>query len=154
MFFCTSCPSKSLLERYRCDSGMCRITNRKLRLKKVAQIYNLYYFLADFYQQLDEMYRRQNFDDQDSVVLINYRGQQMSLYELRNLTENIDHSVFTNSFFSTTFNLSVANTYAEAATHTTETVSVLFEIEIDKSHEMQPYGYITNSGDGDSTIVP
>ena len=57
------------MEWYRGDSGMCRITNMTLRLKNVAQIYNLHYFLADFYQQLDEMYRRQKPDDEDSMVL-------------------------------------------------------------------------------------
>jgi hypothetical protein len=116
-------------------------------------MHNLRHFLIELYRQMDEMYKRQKPDDNDSMILTVYRGQQMHRNELRNLIENIGQLSFINSFFSTTFKREVANTYAEAAANTTESVTVLFEIEINTLHKTRPYSHITNSGDEDEVII-
>jgi hypothetical protein len=72
--FCTFYSSQRPIQWYRGDSGVCRIANRALRLKNFAQIYYLRHFLIDLYQQLDEIYKRQKPDDEDSVVLRVYHG--------------------------------------------------------------------------------
>jgi hypothetical protein len=78
----------------------------------------------------------------------------MYRYELRSLIENIGQRSFSNRFLSTTFNQSMAKTYATASANSSESVAVIFKIEIDTSHAMRPYGYITNSGEEDELIIP
>jgi hypothetical protein len=110
--------------------------------------------LIDLYQQLDEKYKRQKPDDEDSMVLRVHHGQKMYRYELRSLIKNIGQRIFNNSFLSTSFNLSVAKTYAETTANSTESVTVLLEFEIDTSHAMRSYGYIPESSQEDELIIP
>ncbi len=151
--FCTRYSSKSPIEWYRDDSGLCRNLNRALRLKNFVQINNLRPFVTDLYQNMHEMHKRQKPDEQDAVLFKVHRGQQMYRHELSGLIKNVGQLVYNNSFLSTTFNQSMINIYAGTNSNTTESVAVLFEIEIDTAHVTQCYAHIPNSAEEQELIT-
>ncbi|CAF2053226.1 unnamed protein product [Rotaria magnacalcarata] len=87
------------------------------------------------------------------MLLRRYRGQKMSRDELNGLINNIGQHVFNNSFFSTTSNQSMAHIYAAADSNTTESVAILFDMEISTSHVTRYYGCIHGSGEEDELII-
>ncbi|CAM4930794.1 unnamed protein product [Rotaria socialis] len=151
--FCNVYPTKPPIEWYRGDSGLCSIANRALRLKNYALLHNLRLFLTDLYQELQKLHKQQKLDEEDSMLLRRYRGQKMSRDELNGLINNIGQLVFNNSFFSTTSTHSVAHIYAAADSNTTESVAVLFDMEINTSHVTRYYGCIHGSGEEDELII-
>jgi hypothetical protein len=102
---------------------------------------------------MHEMHKRQKPDEQDAVLFKVHRGQQMYRHELSGLIKNVGQLVYNNSFLSTTFNQSMINIYAGTNSNTTESVAVLFEIEIDTAHVTQCYAHIPNSAEEQELIT-
>ena len=144
---------RSSIESYRGDCGINRTINQILRLKSLPEIYKQTYFLVDLYREIEKKYKQQKPDETESMVLKISRGQQMRRNELIKLLNNIGRPVYNNNFLSATFDRSVACTYAATATSSTETVSVLLDIEIDSKHSTRPYGYIPESGEEQEIII-
>ena len=151
--FCTRYLTETPVGWYRRDSFIYPIVNRVLRQKNFTYIYRLHYFMFELYDQLDRIHKQE--PQQKSKILTVYRGQQMHLNELIHLATSKNELLYNNVFLSTTFDRKVACIFAgiDSVSPNPLCTSVLFEIEIDTSHNTRPYAHIIGSGDEDELII-
>jgi len=116
------------------ESFVYRLVNRAFRTEDITLWYLSRYFIADICKQIEIVYQQQN----HSRSLTLYRGQRMSIKELKSIRElsRIDGLFCTTAFFSTTQDISVAKSFSGdiGDPNDDEIISVLFEIIVDLIH--------------------
>ena len=118
--------SEDAVRWYTRDSFLYRILNKALRMKNMNVIYPFGFFIADLHQQMCLLHSKfLELFCADTLTV--YRGQQLSIEEIRKLEMNIGGLISINTFLSTTMNREIAVAYAGER----KDESVLFEIQID-----------------------
>ncbi len=148
--FCLNYEPTSVLKFYRQSSFFHKELNRILRQKNLDEFYLIRHVINDLIGVL----RQPVSSEEDSVSLTLYRGQQMHIFELNKLKNNVGEIVAIATFFSTTMNPKVAETFAgDASRFDRYLVSVIFKIYLDTSQETRPYALIANSGDEEEVLL-
>ena len=149
--FCRNYQSLSVLNEYTKDSFFHRVINHVLRQERYDIIYQHRHAIIDVMERL----RRPLPSEEDSVSLVLFRGQQMNLYELEKMKNNVGELFSISSFFSTTFNLKLAQTYAgDGSDDNPYFVSVIFKIHLDTGQPTRPYARISNSAEDEVLFSP
>ncbi len=134
-------PDKAI-EWYTRDSFVHRIVNQALRQQNIEVLFLFGFFLQDIYRQLGANYKDfEQINVLQSKKIILYRGQFMSRQEFDRLQSPYTKYLVNNSFFSTSYQLSVAEIYFDPNI-SGDMVGVLFEIEVDLQTTSRPYSNI------------
>jgi hypothetical protein len=124
--------SDSAVRWYTKDSLLYRLLNTALRHENIDMIIDFRYFIIDLYEQLTKSHLDyvKSFREQNLTV---YRGQKISLMELRRLKHSIGNYISIKSLFSASLSSEVALCYAELDESDKQQFlqSVLFQIDID-----------------------
>ncbi|CAF1222341.1 unnamed protein product [Didymodactylos carnosus] len=131
--------STEALQFYTKDSFLYRLFNRALRTENIDFLFIFRFFLADMYHQLQKLHSEQfsispRYTGNMPIV---YRGQSMTVAEFDHIKNNVGRLISVSTFFSTTENYNMAVIYSgsEATNREPESVSVIFEIEMDLIHD-------------------
>ncbi|CAM4865337.1 unnamed protein product [Rotaria socialis] len=117
------------IEWYTDECFLYKLLNRALRTENFHLLYAFRSFIVDLTTQLARQSLR--FIDKETVTL--YRGQQLSMEELKKIKENIGILISINGFFSTSRSIDVALVYAGKSRKSDDIQSILFQIEVDRS---------------------
>jgi hypothetical protein len=124
--------SDSAIRWYTKDSLLYRLLNTALRQENIDMITDFRYFIIDLYEQLTKSHLDyvRSFKEQSLTV---YRGQKISLLELRRLKHSIGNYISNKPLFSASLSSQVALLYAELDESDRRQFlqSVLFQIDID-----------------------
>jgi len=143
--------SSSVVELYTQDTSFFRVLNRILRQQRHDLIYRILPIINDLINHL-----RQRSSHQDkNVSLILYRGQQLTIFEIEKLKNNIGECVAVSSFCSTAKIRELADIFAgDGSMNDSYFVSVIFEIHLYTDQPMRPYAPIENSGEEEVLLSP
>lgn len=122
--------SDHAIQWYTRSGFLFNILNKALRQQDMTAIAYFRFFISDLYLQV--MHQTTRNDDENKVY---YRGQLMSLEEIKDLEKLIGHDVIVCSFFSTTDDRDVSKAFGGVGTVnlSEEIQSVLFKIEIQRT---------------------
>jgi hypothetical protein len=149
--FCRNYRSSSALSYYTQDTCFYRVLNHILRQQRYDIIYQYRHAIIDVIERL----RQPLPSEDDSVSLILYRGQQMTIYEQAKLKNNVGATFSTSSFFSTTMNRQIAERFAGDGSKNDPVVSsVILELHVDTGQPMRPYALIINSAEDEVLFSP
>jgi hypothetical protein len=133
-----------VIDSYTEDTYFHRAINLVLRQQRYDLISLIQYILNDLIESL----RQSSLSAIDSGSRIPYRGQQMTIFEIDKLKNNVGECVVVSSFLSTTQNRQLAEIFAgDGATNEFCFVSVIFKIDLHTSQPMRPYTLISNSAE-------
>ena len=126
--------SQDAIKWYTSGSFLHRLINNSLRFEDIDTLFKLRYYIYDLHNQLAQL-QIQYIEtlSADQSVLTLYRGQRMTIIELKKLQKNVDTLISMNSFLSTTTNAEAAIFFAgDGSLDNPETeVSVLYQITVD-----------------------
>jgi len=108
---------------YTRDSFLYRVLNKALRIQNIDLLFLLRFVIRDIYQQL-KLYQHQ------SPIRV-FRGQVMSIDELKTLRQSINNFISINSFFSTSTNPHQALSFLNSSIITSDLCRILFIIHAD-----------------------
>jgi hypothetical protein len=150
--FCLNYRSSFVLDYYTQDTFFYRVINSILRQEQqVDVIYEYRHAIIDLIEHL----RRPLPSEDDSVSLVLYRGQQITIFELEKMKNNVGEVFSASSFLSTTLNRQIAQIFAgDGSGDNPCLVSVIFKIHLDTGQTMRPYAYITNSAEEEILCSP
>lgn len=149
--FCLKYQSSSALGYYTEDSFFYRVINSTLRQQRYDIIYQYRHAIID----ISECLRRPSPSEDDGVSMVLYRGQQMSIFELEMLKNNVGELVSCSSFFSTSFNKDLAKIYSGDGSHDDPCLaSAIFTIHLDTGQPIRPYAWINNSAEDEVLFSP
>jgi hypothetical protein len=121
----------SAIRWYTKDSLLYRLLNAALRQENIDMIIDFRYFIIDLYEQLTKSHLDyiRSFKEQNLTV---YRGQKISLLELRRLKHSVGNYISINSLFSASLSSEVALCFAKLNESDRKQClqSVLFQIDI------------------------
>ncbi|CAF1534355.1 unnamed protein product [Rotaria magnacalcarata] len=121
---------------YTKESFIYAVLNAALRIPNVDIIVNMSFFIKDLHEQIKEVYMQKK--ETENLTL--YRGQGMSIIDLENLKNCQDGLFSFNCFFlSTSRDRDISFLFADSARQKSNTVGILFTIEIDPSISTVPY---------------
>jgi hypothetical protein len=124
--------SDSAVRWYTKDSLLYRLLNAALRHENIDMIIDFRYFIIDLYEQLTKSHLDyvRSFREQSLTV---YRGQKISLMELRRLKHSIGNYTSIKSLFSASLSSEIVLHFAELdeSDRKQSLQSVLFQIDID-----------------------
>ncbi|UJR17650.1 hypothetical protein I4U23_004546 [Adineta vaga] len=115
--------SSNAIQWYIRESFVFELVNKVLRSKDIDKLITLRLLIRDIYYQLRK--EQKHLTDINATV---YRGQVMSLKELKNLRDNIGNLISMNSFLSTSKARDVAQMFAESSTHPNDNSRTFAEI--------------------------
>lgn len=114
-----------------------RLLNKALRTENLDIIFKYRFFLKDVYDKLNELHSKTS---DDSSIHVVYRGQAMSLEEIRTLSQTTDGLISLNAFISTTRDKQTAIDFAnESVRNRFNVESVLFEIVLPAASNENKY---------------
>jgi hypothetical protein len=149
--FCRNYLSSFMIQYYTQDSFFYRIINRILRQQQLHVIYQYRHAIID----LIECIRRSVPSEGDSIPPVLWRGQQMTLFELGKMKNNVGELICTSSFLSSTMNRTIAEIFAgDGSDDNPCFVSVILKIYLDTSQPMRPYTLINNSAEEEVLFSP
>ena len=108
---------------YTRDSFLYRVLNKALRIQNIDLLFLLRFVIRDIYQQL-KLYQHQ------SPIRV-FRGQVMSIDELKTLRKSINNFISINSYFSTSTNPHQALSFLNSSIITSDLCRILFIIHAD-----------------------
>jgi hypothetical protein len=122
----------SAIRWYTKDSFLYRLLNIALRHENIDMIIDFRYFIIDLYEQLTKSHLDYVRSFKNSSLTV-YKGQKISLPELRRLKHNIGNYISIKPLFSASLSSVVALFYAELSKSDRKQFlqSVLFQIDID-----------------------
>jgi hypothetical protein len=127
---------------YTQDSFLYRRLNEACRTEDIDLIFTFRNFISDLLQQLQEEHSK-FYDVMYGVPITVYRGQKISIKELKHLEKNRGQLYSTNTFLSATGDFDVALVFAIEDDQCSELESVIFKYKIDTSIETKrPYADI------------
>jgi len=121
--------------------------NKALRESDYEVLRALRFFINDLYRQLRYVYEKfldvQNTNN-DPVLKV-YRGQSISIDDLRYIRENIGQYISIQNFLSTSIDRHVGLFFSHASEISPNTTRILFQFNIDtRMMNTKPYGNITS----------
>ncbi|CAF1063106.1 unnamed protein product [Rotaria sordida] len=132
--------SDSAIRWYTKDSLLYRLLNEALRHENIDMIIDFRYFIVDLYEELTKSYLDyvRSFKEPNLTV---YRGQKISLRELRRLKHHIGNYISITPLFSASLSSQVALYFAELNEIDRKQLlqSVLFQIDIDMTKLTKSY---------------
>ncbi|CAF3930633.1 unnamed protein product [Adineta steineri] len=129
--------SDQAIRWYTRDSFLYRVLNKALRMQDTNILFLFRFFIRDITKQLR--------DHQYPSAITLYRGQIISKKELKLFEESNRKFVSITSFFSTTFDPTVALSYIDSELIDDDLQSVLFEIHADPSeNQSKPFAETTS----------
>ncbi|CAF3863132.1 unnamed protein product [Rotaria sp. Silwood1] len=121
---------------YSQESFLYRLLNKALRTQDIDLLYLFGFFIRDIEEQLKQ--------EQHFLPMHLYRGQLMSLEEIKLLKDSENELISMNSFLSTSINPNVALFYLGSSDSQCELEKVLFEIDADPRLDgMKPFADIS-----------
>lgn len=130
---------------YTLNSFIYRLLNRALRTQDIDIIFKFRFFINDLHNQIQDLYR-QYLTTHTGGRLTVYRGQFMSMDEIKFLERNIHQIVSMNTFLSTSQKRDVAEMFFDVLGQSNESQtleSVLFTIDItDISSDTTAFAFI------------
>ncbi|CAF0830737.1 unnamed protein product [Rotaria sordida] len=140
--------SNAAIQWYTRDSFLYRILNQALRCEDIASIIKHRFFIADLYQNLDELHNHiiSSYNNSQQTILTYYRGQSMSSSEIEQFKQHVGKLISINTFFSTTSSLDIALVFAGGSTleGVTSNKPVIFSLEVNPLIEnTRPYANIS-----------
>ncbi|CAF0988079.1 unnamed protein product [Didymodactylos carnosus] len=127
---------------YTRDSFFYRLLNKAFRTEDIDIIFKFRLLITDLYRQVEQLhaeYLKENTDD----VLTVYRGQGISLDELKKFQENIGGLVSLNSFLSSTKSSEVALEFAgEKSINNPFVEPVVLQMEINLNAKTKPFANV------------
>jgi hypothetical protein len=149
--FCRKYQSSSALIDYTEDSFYYRVLNFALRQQRYDIIYQYRHAIIDVIKCLRKL---APFRDKTGSWIL-YRGQQMTIFELEKIKNNIGELVSCLSFFSTSLDPRIAKIFAgDGSDDNPCLVSVIFEIRLNTSQPMRPYARIETSFEEEVLFSP
>ncbi|CAF3461048.1 unnamed protein product [Rotaria sp. Silwood1] len=128
---------------YTKETFVYRLLNRSLRTEDIEALYIFRFFIADLCRQLKFEHEKLQKKENQSSILILYRGAHISSEELNNLVETIGHLTSLNGFISTSIEKSVAMNFLKKQTsRKTNIEKILFIIEVNIQSEYIICAYI------------
>ncbi|CAF2641792.1 unnamed protein product [Rotaria sp. Silwood2] len=128
-----------------------RTLNHILRQQQLHDIFCIRHAIIDLINYL----RRPLPTEEDSVSLVFYRGQQMTIFELEKMKNNVGEIFNAAPFLSTSMNHQVAPIFAgDGSDNDPCIVSVILKIYLDTGQPMRPYARINNSGEDEVLLSP
>jgi tetratricopeptide (TPR) repeat protein len=117
-----------------------KVVNKALRTDNIDVIFNFRFFIKDLYNQLSEMHAM--FIKSSPTIIHIYRGQYMSMKELKKIEENINGHISMNTFLSASTTMETALAFVTKNPRCTDLVVVLFQIEMDSTIATKPFASI------------
>jgi hypothetical protein len=149
--FCLNYRSSSAIDYYTQDMFFYRVINRILRQKQLDVIYQYRKAIIDLINSI----RRPLPSEDESKSLVLYRGQQMTIFELEKMKNNVGELFSASSFLSTTLNCQLAEIFAGDGSNDDHClVSVIFKIYLDTGQSMHPYAPINYSAEEEVLFSP
>jgi hypothetical protein len=140
--FCRKYQSSSALDYYTKDSFYHRGLNSALRQQPYNIIYQYRHAIIDVIKCLRKL---PPFRDKTGSRIF-HRGQQMTIFELEKMKNNVGELVSCSSFLSTSLNPQIAEIFAgDGSDDNPCLVSVIFQIRLDTNQPMRPYARIETS---------
>lgn len=140
--FVNNYTSQSAVSWYTRDSFLYRLLNKALRTENIDDIFKYRFFIADLYQQLNELHtdfiRKRSVDNENDILTV-YRGQSMYATEFKKIQDNVGGFISINTFFSTTTSSIVAANFISDGSERPLLESVIFEIDIDTKKTTKPF---------------
>ncbi|CAF0772370.1 unnamed protein product [Rotaria sp. Silwood1] len=139
--------SNAAIQWYTRDSFLYRLLNQALRCEDIGSIIKHRFFIADLYQNLEELHNQMlsSYNSSQQTILTYYRGQSMPPSEIDQLREHVGKLISINTFFSTTSSLDIALMFAGGSTleGITSNKPVIFSLEVNPLIEnTRPYANI------------
>ena len=118
-----------------------QMLNRSLRLLEADIIVNMGFFIHDLHRQIEALYKAQitQYHGQHFTV---YRGQGLSNADFDLMKSNMGGLISFNSFLSTSTCRDVSFVFADSSADITDTVGVLFVMEIDPAILSAPFASV------------
>jgi hypothetical protein len=149
--FCLNYRSSFVLDYYTQDTFFYRVINHVLRHQRYDIIYQYRHAIIDLIERL----RQFSPSEDDSLSLVLYRGQFMTIFELEKMKNNVGELVSSTSFLSTTMNGELAQIFAGDGSYPDPCLaSVIFKIHLDVGQPMRPYALINNSAEDEVLFSP
>ncbi|CAF4900681.1 unnamed protein product [Rotaria sp. Silwood1] len=128
-----------------------RILNHILRQPNLHDIFCFRHAIIDLINSL----RRPLPAEDDSVSLVLYRGQKMTIFELEKMKNN-ERQIFSAApFLSTTMDHRIAQIFmGDGSDDDPCVVSVIFKIYLDTGQPMRPYARVNNSAEEEVLLSP
>ncbi|CAF5081666.1 unnamed protein product, partial [Rotaria sp. Silwood1] len=104
--------------------------NKALRTEDYEAMLVLRFFILDLCENLRQKYEEIK---QHSHIVIFYRGLKLTSQEIYNLKQNVDETIATNGFLSTSRSKGVAYAFAKKGTKRSNVETVMLEIDVDMS---------------------
>ncbi|CAF0997485.1 unnamed protein product [Rotaria sordida] len=143
--------SSSVINSYVQGTFFHRTLNYILRQQKLHEIYLFRHAITDLINCL----RQPLPAEEDSVSLVLYRGQQMTIFEIEKMKNNVGEIFSAASFLSTTMRLRIAQIFAgDGSDNNPYLVPVILEIYLDTGQPMRPYARINNSAEEEVLLSP
>ncbi|CAF3816386.1 unnamed protein product [Rotaria sp. Silwood1] len=122
--------SQDAIYWYTKQTFLYRLVNKALRTEDYEAMLVLRFFILDLCESL-----RQNYEElkQHSQIVISYRGLKLTPQEIYNLKQNVDETIATNGFLSTSRSKDVAYAFAKKGTKRSNVETVMLEIDVDMS---------------------
>ena len=125
---------------YTSENFICSMLNRALRTHEINTIVKMGFFISGMHQQIQKLHSIQFSDKQDSLTV--YRGQSLFKDQFNKLLECKDGFISFNQFLSTTEDRQVAFALADNRRSDTNSVGVLFRINVNTHTSTTPYARI------------
>jgi hypothetical protein len=138
--FVTNYKPENAIQWYTKDTFIYRLLNRALRQHNIELLFLFGFIIKDIQKQLKK--EHETFKLEHNSIVKVYRGQMMSLKEIKQLRDERSVAwLVNNSFFSTTFDRDIALIFLNgtAPQSDDELQSVLFEIEVNTQIKSRPY---------------
>ncbi|CAF3425281.1 unnamed protein product [Rotaria sp. Silwood2] len=141
------CP-ETVINWYTRDSFVYRLVNKALRMLNIDIIFKFRFLIIDLYQQLKQCHidymKSLSTIDPNKVIHTVYRCQHIGTHELEKLKASIGNMICPNSFFSTTEDCLMAQSFVAGSS---SSECVIFQIDI-------PDSYYQNAVDTSNYICP
>ena len=148
---CFKYHSSCILDLYTQDTFFHKVLNHVLRQKQHHVIYQYRHAIINLINSL----RLPLPSEEDSISLTLYRGQQMTIFELEKMKNNVGELISSTSFLSTTLNLKIAQIFAgDGSDDNSCLVLVIFKIYLDTGEPMRPYVLINKSAEEEVLFSP
>ena len=149
--FCRNYYLTCILNHYTKDGFYYRLMNRILRQECCSTIYQYRHTMIDMMNCLKRLFSIQT----KSNTWTLYRGQQITIFELEKLKNNVGELISCSSFFSTTFNHQLAQIFAgDGSDDNPYYVSIIFQISLGPNQPIRPYARIENSAEEEMLFSP
>lgn len=145
--FAKTYQSNNVIQWYTRDAFLYRLLNKALRTQDILPIYQFRFVLIDLHNRLAQLHKQYiqslQADKESPSELTVFRGQGLTVEELKIFQQNIGKRIAMNSFLSTSISSDVALSFAGNGTGRPFIESILFEVHCPiKIYQNKPFANI------------